>query len=635
MMVVVVLAATTFTACTEDEVTGEEHDYVEGVTLPAETVKSVSADGGRISVSFTTAAGFTVTYDNKDMIKSVKVQNLSNAGKAGNHSVSIEVNPNSSDSDRSASIYITVEGYVRTQLIEIKQSSKAQDMDNITNWLDERLKKEYYWLDEYNDKWATFDFKVERKNSTGYNQMLAKNLGKMTTNMADGGIDVDGSRYIYSNMSMVSTNDMMSSTRSSEAAVYGYGFDIMAVLILMSEENGVKLYAFIVNHVYGKTSAATSGLRRSDLITKVNNTDITERNANEIYAQLVLQTDPSITIEKMDFNTEEFATITLSRAEYEPNPVAYSSILSISEEANPSGKKIGYLAYLSFDNQFDTELIDAMKNLADQGAEEFILDLRTNGGGSVDSAVKLTSMILDESYVGQTCAKLVRNPKNIYGNDVLPIQKYVDANNNTDLPNLNMQRVYVLVSDYTASASEMVITALDGLDVEVVTIGITTEGKNCGMDVMVKTIGQYECTFAPITFLNFNAKDFNDYADGLTPDIDFEKYMGDPNVAHLQGHLNWYPLPRAPWGNYEYDIALAEAIKNINGDTYMKPREDDSEGGEDAGGEGDQTTTRSSRHASMKVVKRLNDDVVSWKRKGAYLTEQAREMLRAEQQEVQ
>lgn len=638
LLVAVAISATTFTACTEDEVTGEEHAYVEGVVLPAETVKNVSAEGGRLNIAFETKAGFNVTYDNKDMIKSLKVNNLSEASKAGKHSVSIDLHPNTSDSDRSATIYITVEGFARTTLVEIKQTSKAQDMDNITNWLDERLRKEYYWLDEYNDKWATFDFKVERKTSTGYNQMLARNLGKMTTNMADGGIDTDGSRYIYSNMSMVSTDDMMASTRSSEETTYGYGFDIVPVLIILSEENGVRLFAFSVNHVYANTSAAASGLRRSDLITKVNNTDITERNANEIYAQLVLQTDASIALEKMDFKTEELANITLTRAEYEANPVAYSGLLAPPEKMNPSGKKIGYLSYLSFDYNFDTELIDAMKDLAEKGAEEFVLDLRMNGGGSVDSAVKLTSMILDESYVGQTCAKLVRHPSNIYGDDVLPIRKYVDANNNTDLPNLNMQRVYILVSDFTASASEMIITALDGLDVEVITIGYTTEGKNCGMDVMTKTIGKYECTFAPITFLNFNAKDFNDYADGLTPDVDFAKYVDDATVSHLKGHLQWYPLARAPWGNVEYDIALAEAVKRINDDTLFKPLEEDNEegegtegeGSEGEGSEGDQTTTRVSGRKIMKASIRLNDEPMSWKRKGAYLTEQDRALLHPE-----
>lgn len=632
-MVAILVAAFSFTACTEDEVTGEDHAYVEGVTLPAETVREVSAEGGRISVAFTTKAGFNVTYDNKDMVKSLKIGNIANASKAGNHSVTIELNANTSDSDRSATIYITVEGYVRTELIKIKQTSKAQDMDNITTWLDERLSKEYYWLDEYNEKWASFDFKVEHKNSSGYNAMLAKNLGKMTTNIADGGIEDDGLRYIYSYMDMYSTDDMVASTRSSETAVYGYGFDIIPIILILSEENGVRLFAFSVDHVYGKSSAAVSGLRRSDLICKVNNTDITDRNLNELYAKLVLATDASVTLEKMDYRTKEKATITLNRAEYEPNPVAYSAILPANETLNPSGKKIGYLAYLSFDGAFDAELIDAMKNLADGGAEEFILDLRNNGGGSVPTAVRLTSMIIDESYVGQTCAKLVRNPKNIYGNDVLPIQKYVDTNNNTDLPNLNVQRVYVIVSDFTASASEMVITALEGLDVEVVTIGVTTEGKNCGMDVTRKTIGKYVCEFAPITFLNFNAKDFNDYADGLTPDVDFEQLMNDASLAHLKDHLRMFPIPLAPWGNMEYDIALIEAIRQINGDTLMKPKQ---EGGDEGGDDsGDDTTTRSARSASIKVGKRLNDDIVSWKRKSAYITEQDRALLQVAQQENQ
>lgn len=635
VMAAVMCCALSFTACTEDDITGEEHEYVEGVTLPANTSREVRAEGGRLTVSFTTKAGYTISYDNKDMIKSATPTNISEATKAGNHSIKIEINPNTAESDRSATIYITVEGYVRTELIEIKQTSKAQDMDNITTWLDEILRTEYYWLDEYNEKWATFNFKVEQKTSAGYNNMLYRNLGGMTTNIADGGVLANDTRYIYTYMSMASADEGAASTRSSESAELGYGFDVLPILIGVSEENGVRLYGISVNHVYPNSPAATSGLRRSDIITKVNNTDLTYDVVEDIYNnKLVPQMDPSITLEKMDMKTKERATITLQRAEYEPNPVAYSGILEPSKEINPSGKKIGYLAYMSFNSDFDTELIDAMKNLANKGAEEFILDLRSNSGGAVVSAYKLASMMIDESYVGQPLAKLVRNPKNKYGNSVAPIVKYDESNN--DLPNLNMQRVYVLVSEFTASASEMIITGLDGLDVEVITIGYTTEGKNCGMDVHPKTIGKYECTFAPITFLNFNAKDFNDYADGLTPTIDFEKYLKNESVAHLKSHIQWYPLPLAPWGNTTNDIAIVEAIKNINGDTLFKPQESEGDEGDNENSEGDESeATRSTERYTLKADKHLINNHHSWKRQGAYITDQDRATLQTEKQSEQ
>lgn len=611
-----------FSACTEDTVTEQDRENTEGVILPAETKRELSAEKARLSIAFTTEAGYTLSYDNKDMIKSITPLQGS---EAGSHIATVEVNPNSSESNRSAIIYITVDGFARTTLVELNQKSKAQDMDEIAMYLDERLKTEYYWLDEYNAKWATFDFKVDRKTSTEYNNMLERNLLKMTTNLADGGTESDGSRYLYTNAMVIPLSDMEDTTRSDEdqPTEEGYGFDITPILLIISEENGVRLFAFSVQHVYNSSPAASSGLRRSDLITKVNNTDITDNNVNEIYAKLLMQNDPSITLEKMDFGTEKYATITISRGEYVASPVAYYTILPEHERFNKEGKKIGYLSFLSFDYTYDQMLVDALQDLVSQGAEEFILDLRYNGGGAVDTAAILTSMILDESYVGQICAKLVRNPKNPRKSEEILIQKYISDEKNVDLPNLNINRVYVLVSSFTASASEMVITGLEGLDFEVITIGERTEGKNCGMDVIAKNIGAYYCEFAPITFLCCNAKDFNDYADGLVPDIDFDDYRGKAEYERLKTQLELYPIPIGAWGNMDYDLALTEAVSNIHGSTLLTPDtgEGESEGeGEGEGGQGgdDQTTTRSTSKFQIIKGKKMTDNIKDWKQRGMF-----------------
>lgn len=612
---------TSFSACTEDTVTEQDRENTEGVILPAETKRELSAEKARLSIAFTTEAGYTLSYDNKDMIKSITPLQGS---EAGSHIATVEVNPNSSDSNRSANIYITVNGFTRTTLVELSQKSKAQDMDEIAMYLDERLKTEYYWLDEYNAKWATFDFKVERKTSSAYNNMLEKNLLKMTTNQADGGTESDGSRYIYTNATVIPLSELEQATRSDDdrPTKEGYGFEITPIILIMSEENGVKLYAFSVQHVYNNSPAATAGLRRSDLITKVNNTDITDNNANDIYAKLMLQTDPSITIEKMDFVTGKLATITVTRGEFVASPVAYYAILPEHEKFNNEGKKIGYLSFLSFDSSFDQDLIDAFKDLSSQGAEEFILDLRYNGGGAVDTAAILTSMTLNESYVGQICAKLVRNPKNPRKNEEILVQKYTNSDKNIDLPNLNINRIYVLVSSFTASASEMVITGLEGLDFEVITIGERTEGKNCGMDVISKTIGAYYCEFAPITFLCHNAKDFNDYADGLVPDIDFDDYRGKPEYDRHKGQLNMFPIAMGAWGNMSYDLALTEAVSNIHGSTLLTPDtgedEGEGEGGEGNQGGDDQTTTRSTSKFQIIKGEKMPDNILPWKKRGMY-----------------
>lgn len=94
-----------------------------------------------------------------------------------------------------------------------------------------------------------------------------------------------------------------------------------------------------------------------------------------------------------------------------------------------------------------------------------------------------------------------------------PIQKFAYSqydNLSTSLSagGLNLQKVYCLVTDDSASASELVINALRGIDIEVILIGTTTHGKNVGMEGVELTAGTDKYLFFPITFQAYNAKGF-------------------------------------------------------------------------------------------------------------------------------
>lgn len=63
-----------------------------------------------------------------------------------------------------------------------------------------------------------------------------------------------------------------------------------------------------------------------------------------------------------------------------------------------------------------------------------------------------------------------------------------------------LKKIYVLVSQTTASASEMVIKGLRGLDIEVNLIGQTTNGKNVGMEGVMRSFYNHEFLLYPVTF---------------------------------------------------------------------------------------------------------------------------------------
>lgn len=95
----------------------------------------------------------------------------------------------------------------------------------------------------------------------------------------------------------------------------------------------------------------------------------------------------------------------------------------------------------------------------------------------------MSSCIAGDFCVDKTFASYRYNDERMkaLGNQ-RPIQKFAYSqydNLSTSLSagGLKLQKIYCLVTDDSASASELVINALRGIDIEVILIGTTTHGK--------------------------------------------------------------------------------------------------------------------------------------------------------------
>ncbi len=448
-----------------------------------------------------------------------------------------------------------------------------KEVDEVVQWMDGRLQKEYMWMDEYNEKHSKFDLTLE------WDKFLDKTLLSLTTNKEDGGKDSRGHRYIYTYVSR-EEKTKADDTRSSLPTTAGYGIELYPVVYIAFADGVVDGYGeddavFFIDHVYPGSAAAEAGLQRGDWIMQVNGQRITEANYQQLLAAVRGKSgNVKLTVYYYDEESEEdkLSDFSLTASDFEQNPVAYCDVLTLDESFEVADKKIGYLSYLSFDDEFDDVLVSAMTDLSQQGVTDMILDLRINSGGIVDSSVLLASMLMDESYVGpgKIYARLKHNPNNKMSKDV----EYTLQNRYTpegasaavDLPNIGIEKLWVICSEYSASASEMVIVGLRGLGVDVELVGKRTEGKNCGMEVTYKTVDDYKYEFAPITFMNENGEGFSDYADGIAPDTDFAVYADDKTISEkLQAQSYFYPLPMTEWGDAARDIALCEVVKQICG----------------------------------------------------------------------
>ena len=187
--------------------------------------------------------------------------------------------------------------------------------------------------------------------------------------------------------------------------------------------------------------------------------------------------------------------------------------------------------YSAFESGFDQELFDVFKEFKSQNITELILDLRYNGGGDVTSANLMSSCIAGDFCVDKTFASYMK----ALGNQ-RPIQKFAYSqydNLSTSLSagGLKLQKIYCLVTDDSASASELVINALRGIDIEVILIGTTTHGKNVGMEGVELTAGTDKYLLFPITFQAYNAKGFGDFENGFTPDYEINE--NQPNGEYF------------------------------------------------------------------------------------------------------
>ncbi|NJO69158.1 MAG: hypothetical protein HC830_07640 [Bacteroidetes bacterium] len=95
-------------------------------------------------------------------------------------------------------------------------------------------------------------------------------------------------------------------------------------------------------------------------------------------------------------------TANLTAVEVTENPIYLDTVYTVNNT------KIGYLVYNSFVSTYDKELNNIMLNFKNQGISKLVLDFRYNGGGSVQSAVYLASMI-HGTYTDKTFLKTEYN----------------------------------------------------------------------------------------------------------------------------------------------------------------------------------------------------------------------------------
>lgn len=323
-----------------------------------------------------------------------------------------------------------------------------------------------------------------------------------------------------------------------------------------------------IQHVSKDSPADLAGFKRGDIINAINGTVMTVSNYKTVLDGYYQETSEFSFTEKDGKTFKEKKTIT--QAVVSDNPVHLTKVFN-----NVNGKKVGYLLYNGFRSSYNDELNAAFGELKSAGIQELVLDLRINGGGSVETSAYLASMIHAEADKDKF-AELKFNNKhaqynepyyfdntlNVYGTD----GKKTSEETINRLSGIN--KLYVLTSGSTASASEMIINGLRPF-IEVKLIGTKTVGKNEGSITLydspasdytnVNTANStHKMAMQPIVFQIYNKLGQNDYGDGFEPNILIEEWKHWDNIL--------------PFGD-ENEIVLKTALDDIRGVAAKLPYE--------------------------------------------------------------
>lgn len=281
----------------------------------------------------------------------------------------------------------------------------------------------------------------------------------------------------------------------------------------------------LVAYTEPNTSATSpaANLSRGTRIIAVDDVDVASANTQEeidiLNAGLFPEEDGethSFTVLDLDSDTPR--TFTLQAGNFVSTPVQFVQLIPID------GENIGYMLFNGFNAIAEEQLIAAIEELAAEDITDLILDLRYNGGGISKLSSQLAYMVAGhEQTQGQTYKSMQFNDKyptidpftgkSIETVPFISVTLGYSTTEDEPLPTLDLNRLFVLTTSNTCSASETLINGLRGIDIEVIQIGTATCGKPFGM-YPTDNCGR---TYFTISIANKNAKDFGEYADGFGP----------------------------------------------------------------------------------------------------------------------
>ena len=294
-------------------------------------------------------------------------------------------------------------------------------------------------------------------------------------------------------------------TASTDGAYAGIG-----VSIQKNKNGGVQ-----IAECYEGGPGAEAGLQTGDVITAINDTDVTDMELSDVVSLIRENKDNTIVLTVFRENEEKSREISVDVTDVEL-PSVFGEMLD---------KKTGYIQITQFTGVTPQQYKDMFAELKDKGMERLVIDLRDNPGGLLTSVCDIIREILPEGLIVYTEDK--------YGNRE---EETCDGKHQLDMP------LAVLVNENSASASEIFAGAVQDHEVGTI-VGTTTYGKGVVQELRQLSDG----SAVKLTVSNYYTPNGNSINKvGIKPDVEVKlasELLNKDEITHeednqLQKALN-------------------------------------------------------------------------------------------------